>query len=642
MSAIGGIVRLDRQPLEPGVLERMCNQLAAYGRDAQAGWQGDGAGLMRSLLRCTPEDAFDRQPLGDEDYRLVFAGRLDNRRELLEQLGLPLAGSERLADAELALQACRRWDCRAPEFLLGSYALACWQPARRRLWLARDPIGQQPLFWHRQSGFFAFASLPKALFCIPGVPREVCQDSLLERISLLPMSGGGSFFKDIHRVEPGQLLLLEGERLSLRFFHRFDPHRELHLARDEDYVEALSEHLERAIGACLRSSGAVASHLSSGFDSSTVTALAARQLAARGEHLTAYTAVPREGFAGPVPHTRHADEGPIAARLVERFENIEHVLVRSGGTSPLEHLQTCIEEMDRAPQNPCNRVWMRAIEVDAQARGCRVLLTGERGNMTISYDGMPYLAALWRSGRWLTWWREVNACQALHWQGRRRGLAVRSIAPSLPSFVWRLLVARNTHRERLEDYAAIHPQWRALLTRRARELNWDLYYRPWHDGRAMRIAVLNRQDSGAMTFAAKLRGLDIRDPTSDLRLAEFCLSVPDAQYLRNGCNRWLLRRTVGHLLPPEILEGRSRGYQAGDWYESLCADRERLGESLQQLKAHPRASEMLDLAELERLWEEWPAESEWADRMVVRNYRQKLMRGIAVGSFIRYVEPDNR
>lgn len=637
MSAIAGIIRLDRQPVERSVLERMCNVLAPYGRDAQSIRHGGAVGLLRTLLCSTPEDRFDRQPLADDHCMLVFSGRLDNREEIAAHLALPVSRLADMADAELVLLACRRWDTRALEYLLGSYALACWQPQRGRLWLARDPMGGRPLFWHQKSSFIAFASLPKALFCVPGIAREICQDSLLDRLAMLPMSGPGSFFKGIQRVEAGQVVLFEEGQLSSRFFHRFDLARELKLGRDEDYLEAFSEHFERAVSACLRSAGPVASHLSSGFDSSAVTALAARQLALRGQRLTAFTAAPREGFAGPAPRGRHADESHVAAKMAGRFDNIDHVVIRSDGRSPLEDLQLCIEEMDRAPQNPCNRVWLRAIELEAQARGCRVLLTGERGNTSISYDGLPHLGALFRAGRLPTWWKEIKACQVR----RKRSLIAHSIAAALPAFAWRLIANQADLAGHLTEYSAVDPRHLAYLDRRSREVAWDMSYQPWRDSRAMRVAVLERQDAAQQAMAACLRGIDMRDPTGDLRLVEFCLSVPDNQFLRNGRPRWLLQRMMSGVLPAEIMAARTKGYQASDWFEGLSADRERLRESLEQLKAHRRVGDLLDLAGLEALMDEWPDEG-WGSKSVVRNYRLKLLRGMAVGAFVRYVEPDNR
>ncbi|HEY1026198.1 MAG TPA: asparagine synthase-related protein [Pseudomonas sp.] len=642
MSAIAGIVRFDGQALERNVLQRMSSILAPYGRDAQDTWLGAGAGLVRTLLRTTPEDQQDRQPVALGDCQVVFAGRLDNRDELIARLALDERLASRMADSELMAQACQRWDTQALERVEGSYALACWQPQRRRLWLARDVMGGQPLFWHRQSGFLAFASWPKALFCIPGVPRSVDEQSVLEHLALLP--GAGCVFKDIHRLNPGELMLVEGDKVSTHVHRRLGSGPQVRFKRDEEYVEALHEHLQRAVSACLRSSGPVASHLSSGFDSSTVTAYAARQLAHRGERLIAYTAAPREGFAGPVPRDRHGDESQLAAQLAGRFDNVDHVILRSSGQSPLESLEQEIDELDQSPVNPCNTLWMRAIERDAQARGCKVMLTGQMGNMSISYDGYPYMASLWRKGRWLQWWHELCAYQRTHPQWRKRGLVLRTVGASMPAWLWkRIAIRRGEFGGELDQYTAVNPQQLTAgwLQQRAAAKDWDLSYRPWHDGRAMRLAVFGRLDIGSALVSANLRGLEMRDPTCDRRLVEFCLGMPDSQFLRDGQPRWLLRRLMADVLPEEILEGRGKGYQFADWYEGLSADRERLREQLQQLRQHRRAAQLLDLTALEELLENWPEEG-WNNMATIQRYRLKLLRGVAMGSFIRYAEPDNR
>ncbi|MCC7278928.1 MAG: hypothetical protein IT487_11525 [Chromatiaceae bacterium] len=317
MTAIAGLIHTDQAPIDPAVLQRMRNLLQPYGRDAQHLHREPGAGFLRTLLRTTPEDSLDRQPLvhAESQTLILFDGRLDNRDELAQALGIPSDQLRLMADSALALHACLRWETDAVDRLLGDFALACWQPRQSRLWLARDPLGTRPLYWHQTPRHFAFASLPKALFAIPGVEKAICEERLHDYLCLLPMIGPESFYKDIYRVEPGQILVLDGERVETRRYHRWDAETELKLPSDAAYLEAFSAELERAVACRLRSSGPIASHLSSGFDSSTVTALAAQQLAARSQRLIAYTAVPREGFAGPVPRNRHGDEGPGAKAL---------------------------------------------------------------------------------------------------------------------------------------------------------------------------------------------------------------------------------------------------------------------------------------------------------------------------------------
>ena len=88
MTAIAGIIQFDGRPVNRATLERVQNVLAPYGRDAGNIWHQGAAGLVRTLLRTTPEDAFDRQPLVHpaSGQVLLFDGRLDNRDDLLREL----------------------------------------------------------------------------------------------------------------------------------------------------------------------------------------------------------------------------------------------------------------------------------------------------------------------------------------------------------------------------------------------------------------------------------------------------------------------------------------------------------------------------------------------------------------------------
>jgi asparagine synthase (glutamine-hydrolysing) len=641
MTAIAGLIRLDGGAVDAATLARMQAVLTPYGQDAQDLQQLPDAGFVRTLLRTTPEDSLDQQPLHHAASQtwLLFDGRLDNREELARELGLAPPELARLADSALVLRACLRWDTGAVERLVGDFALACWQAARRRLWLARDPMGKRPLFWHQQPDFFAFSTMPKGLFAIPGVPRALSEERLHDYLCLRPLVGPQSFFKDIYKVEPGQWLAVEDGKTHGQRYHSFDPDRELSLASDEDYVEALSEQLQQAVSCRLRSCGRVASHLSSGFDSSTVTALAARELQLQGQGLLAYTAVPRAGFDGPVPPGRHADESTGAVAVAARYPNIEHHLIHTGVSSPLDGLAASVAVLDRAPLNPGNMVWLEAIQRDAAARGAKVLLTGQLGNITISHGGEQRLAALLGRGEWLTWWREASAMRGQDAGRSWRGLLATSLGPFLPREVWNAQARLRGRQPGLATYAPLHPEFDARMKARqpAPSLQWGLGTRPVKNGRRLRIAGLGRLDGAEHTAGVNAMGLELRDPTADRRLVEFCLALPDHLLLRDGQNKWLLRQMVRDLLPPEVTQARSKGLQAADWYEAATAARPQFSDAVHRLARHEGASRYLDVKALLDALEQWPEEGWWSPATQA-TYQLKLLRGLSVGQFIQYVD----
>ncbi|MBS1157638.1 MAG: hypothetical protein H6R15_57 [Proteobacteria bacterium] len=644
MTAIGGIVKWNDKLIADGEPERLMQALRRYGPDAQHLWKKGPATLLRTLRRFTPEDSFDRQPLisGDKQHVFVFCGRLDNRDELASALAIEPARLRGLADSALALAAYTAWGEASLRRLVGDFAFAAWSPGPQRLFLARDPLGMRPLYWHQSGDFLAFASAASALHALPEIPCAVDEERLAEYLALLPHVGASSFYAGIQRVEPGHFVVIEQARSRSVRYHQFDLERRVVLSRDEDYVAAFREHLETAVRCRLRGVGEIGAHLSSGFDSSTICAVAAPQLAARNKKLLAFTAVPGEGFSGQVPPGRHGNEGPAAAALVARYANIEHVLVRPND-GQLDATKAIAQAAGYPFLNPSNAAWMNQIGEEASLRGARIVLTGLRGNMGLSFEGMTRLPCLVKDGEFWQWFHEARALHK-HAKLSWKSILSRSFGPYLPEFFWVMLKKEpRSDFSGLFGYSALHPMaaHNLGLKQRAQARGLNLSYRPRADGRVMRTWVLNRFDVGDAYLSSVARtGVVERAPAADLRLLEFCLAIPENQFFRNGQTRSLLLRAFGDRLPPEIVYAKSKGLQAADWYETTGRDLPALGKELERLAASPAAARLLDIESLRSSLKEWPAEG-WAKTGVVEKYQLKLLRGLSVGAFIRHVEGGN-
>jgi len=98
---------------------------------------------------------------------------------------------------------------------------------------------------------------------------------------------------------------------------------------------------------------------------------------------------------------------------------------------------------------------------------------------------------------------------------------------------------------------------------------------------------------------------------------------------------------MGDILPPEILQARTRGLQAADWYEATEQALPRLRTELDRLKTHGSAGVYLDLEAIGQALEGWP-ESGWETIEAMQIYRSKLLRGLSVGAFICYAEGANK
>ena len=645
MTAIAGIWSFGSRDDVADNCARMLAAQSIYGRGEERRWATHEVALGRRLTKLLPEDAYDTQPFQTVESSLVLVAdlRLDNREELASQLDITASRASTMCDAALLLAAFERWDDDCCSRLVGDFAFAVWDQRAHRLVLARDLIGCRPLHFHRGANFFAFASMPKGLHALPDIYRAPDEEYIAESLALLPHHGSMSYFKDIERVEPGHVVTVTPAGCRARRYWEWK--RRVLLLRDpREYVEGLRHHLDKAVQSQLRGSGnRVATCLSAGLDSSAVTTTAARLLGPSNGNVIAITAVPRAEYDLPIPQGRLGDEGAIAAKTAEMYENIQHVLVRSGDRTPLDTLDPDFFLFEAPLMNLCVWVWGRAINDEVRAHDLTVLLTAGMGNMTISYDGSELLAELIQRGEFKKWIRVATAIvRARHW--RFRGALLATVAPWLPPSLWQLLVRSYYGGSRdIKKYTAIHPGRLAELNlvSRARAHGLDFTYRPWRDGVAKRLWVLNRADVGNY-YKGSLAGwgIDMRDPTADRRLIEFCLSVPTEQYFRDGVPRALARAALADRVPPEVLNERRRGLQAADWHEGMTVARSQILEEIARFEQNGPAVRALDLHRMRQLAENWPTQG-WEREDMIEQYRLALLRGISVGHFLRRASGGN-
>lgn len=644
MSAIAGVWTHGAGPDPLTSCKRMLTAQTLYGPHACDQWDGGDVSIGRRLFRILPEDIHDRQPLqgGGGRFVLVADVRLDNREDLESRLDLDPGRARETCDAAMLLASWEKWEEDCFDRLVGCYAFAIWDRDHKALILARDPIGQRPLHYHHGNGFVAFASMPKGLHALPEVSRSPDEAHTRDFLALMPEHGTRTFFTGIERVEPGRLVTVtEGGLTSAPLWRPV--RRAIRFRRDEDYVNALREQLDRAVRAQLRGAAdRVGAHLSAGLDSSAVATTAARLMAPTGGQVTAFTSVPREGFT--TPWNILADEGPLAAATAALHPNIDHVLVRSTGRSPTESLDREHFLFDRPILNPCGGAWTYEINRQAQSRGIGVLLTGTLGNLTLSYDGMDSLPELLAHGRLRSWMRLAKAVVRARARGWR-GVMYHSLGPWIPGRLFdRLQRMRGEYGGGLDHYSALNPALFPSLdfARRAKALGLDPHLRPSTNTWAERLRNLNHVDLGNY-YKGFLGGwgVDYRDPTADRRLVEFCLNIPTEQFIAGGQPRSLARRALVDRVPEVVLSEKKRGYQTADWHEALMTGRGELADWISRLQDCPPAETTLDLARLRRLIENWPGDG-WERDEVKYPYRYALLRGLSVGHFLHRASGSNR
>jgi asparagine synthase (glutamine-hydrolysing) len=649
LSAIFGLFSPNGGGPPDRALLQMRSALAAHGGDGSSTWTGSGLGLGQELKRVTPEDLSERQPLMSRDGRrvLVSDGRIDNRRELSGELGLAWE-SPQIPDSAFILAAYERWGEDCARQLIGSFSFAIWDEECKRLIVARSPFGAKTVFYHQAAEFVAFATTPRALFALSGVPRELSRQGIADVLVLVPPEPGASLYEGISSLDPGYQLTADHRGCRVRRFWSPALGKELRLRSDQEYEEAFTELFDRVVGDHLRSLSPVGMLLSGGLDSTSVAASAAPLLAKRGERLTAYTGAPMIGFREPDLPGWVLDEAPLAGQVAARYGNVDHFVMRAPGLF-LEGLDRFFDAAEMPYTGTASRVWYEGIMAAAQRRGVSVLLTGKSGNYTVSWPGTGLIRSLVGKGRSRQAWREARAqAPTGGLKSTARIFARGGLVARLPVHAQLAITSRHYDDPLLsrEDWwsplSPINPEFarEQQVSERSRARDCDRWLLRRVDTPAARVRHLMddvHHISGINGAYSALYGVDIRDPTGDARIAQFCLSLPESQCARQGTTRSLIRRAMADRLPAEIVTGTRHGIDTADWFERLSGERAAVREELRLLGRSETARAVLDLPRLRGLADRLDSPPADAYQRLL-NYRHVLERGLMAGRFLRWFE----
>ncbi|MBL8480725.1 MAG: hypothetical protein JNJ60_00895, partial [Rhodocyclaceae bacterium] len=525
------------------------------------------------------------------------------RRELL---GGPGAGPDGACD--ILWPAYLRWGESFADRLTGEFCCALWDGARKKLMLARDHIGQRPLFYHCGKRAVYFAAEVHALRAWPDVPRGIDDAGLARR--MLALAGESSCLAGIGRVLPGQIRVFERGHSRAHFYWQPQQQAPLRLKSHAEYAAALRAALELAVRRQLPAAGALVTRISAGLDSTSVTALAALELARQGRELVAVTAVPQAGFDAARWPGVLCNEAPLAALVAQRHANVQHLLLPNDAVS----LPTALRRMTRQWQAPvrggANTTWICGVERLAAERGARCILGAAAGNLGASYSGLSSLPRLFAQGRWL---RLAQLARGLHSRGWKwRAVANLVVGAHLsPRSMNRLRGLAGKPPELAQrDLVYVRPQFIAECGLDG--ANGDPGIRTDRrfadDGVQLRLHLLRMQDFGPRLAALwSESGCWLADPMADKTLLELCLAIPDEQFMHGGEPRALFRTAVADLLPPEVLYGKMRGKQSADQILSLQRSLPEWLRLMEQLMAHDMARRVLDLPRMQDMLRRLPA-----------------------------------
>ncbi|MFC2122472.1 asparagine synthase (glutamine-hydrolyzing) [Bacteroidota bacterium] len=266
MCGIAGIVGQGSE----GLIKDMCDTMAHRGPDDWGYYIKDNVFLGHRRLSVIDLSSKGRQPLQNEDgsVQLVCNGEVYNFRELREELLQQGHKFYSGSDSEVILHAYEDDGEECLQRLKGAFAFALWDANQGKLFLARDRIGEKPLYYFYDGTTLYFASEIKAILRC-GVPRKVNVDSLNLYMSLGYVPSPYTMFDGISKLPPAHYALFQDGQLNFRQYWDITDFQDMR-GSERSISEEVRERLQRAVQSQTISDRPLGIFLSGGLDSSSV------------------------------------------------------------------------------------------------------------------------------------------------------------------------------------------------------------------------------------------------------------------------------------------------------------------------------------------------------------------------------------
>jgi asparagine synthase (glutamine-hydrolysing) len=570
MCGIVGIARgPDEAPVSVADVRRMADAIVHRGPDDE-GFHADGNVVIGMRRLSIIDLAGGHQPISNEDgtVTVVCNGEIYNFRALRADLQARGHRFRTGSDVEVLVHLYEEYGDAFLEHVSGMYGLALWDARRRRLTLARDRLGQKPLYYRVTGRGIAFASEVKALLKAPGISAGLDRDALREHLAIGYCVAPRTIFEGVRKLPPATRLVWDASGIATDRYWQL-PRQVRTDWSAEHWVEAVRTELRRAVADHMVSDVPIGAFLSGGIDSSAVVALMAEQSTLP---VNTYSI----GYGGSAT-SAYFNELEYAGQVARLFKTSHHEIVVAPDVARL--LPKLLWHVEEPISD--SAVATTFLVAELAAKSVKVILSGVGGDELFAgyrrYLGEHYQRRFRRLPGWV------------------RQQVVQPLARALPS-------GRQNRVMDLARYARKFIQ--------ASDLSWQAQYRLYIeilardqvagllvgggppeagflDGfdrvladetsedallRLMRVDAQTQLPEDLLLLTDKITmatSIECRVPFLDDRLVELAAQAPAETKLGHGQLKQLLKQSLRGVLPDEILDRSKRGFGApmGEWFK---------------------------------------------------------------------------
>lgn len=582
LSAVCGIFNIDGSGLSKENASKMMDELKVYPFLNTNTYLKDEIFLGCGIQHITPQSCLEILPLYDKEKGLALTADaiIDNREELFEIFNISKESGKNVTDSELILMVYEKWGHDSPKHLVGDFTFAVWNEKNKELFCARDHVGTRTLYYHYSKSVFSFCTVMKPLLIhsdIVTLDEKWITDFLSLNGIQHDFEVDKTIYNGIFQLPPSCSMTVGKEGIKIEKY--WNPVRDvqpLRLENDEEYEEAFRKVLAEAVNCRLRSSSEVGVMLSGGLDSSSIACLAAETLRKHNKRLKGFCSIPIKEYKNNKSKYFVPNEMEYVESIKTKADNIDVCYCTSEGKNAITNIDYFMNVLEQPYKIVQTIYWYNDIVKNASQSGCRVLLNGQFGNSTIS-DGefLAHALTLYRDFKFRTLFKEIKEFSRLKKIPRRRvgKVMMKAVIP----FKVRKTIDGMLYRD--FDRFGLVPVNRELIRkwnveRRFDEKHYNEFterFLDYYENKEYTVDPLAFSHIAAIETKLSLaNGIVIRDPSRDKRVIEFCLSMPSDQFVRDGNERYLIRRAMKDIIPDKIrLNTSTRGLQSADWIQRL-------------------------------------------------------------------------
>lgn len=561
-------------------LRRMTSTLAHRGPDDSGFWLDREAGIALghrrlAILDLSPEG---HQPMASSSgrYSMVFNGEIYNHHELRKRLALEGYTHWRgTSDTETLLAAFSCWGIlRTLQACIGMFAIALWDNKTRRLTLARDRMGEKPLYYGWVGQNFLFGSELKALRTHHEWNAAINRDAMACQLRLSYIPAPLTIYQQVFKLEPGHLLqitqqTIPGSQIQTEAYWSLAEYvtqtRSIRSSRNvREQADALEALLSDAIRQQMLADVPLGAFLSGGIDSSLVVALMQAQ---SSRPVKTFTIGYEEASFNEAPYARE-----VARHL--GTEHTEFIARPVDALDIIPRLPTLFDEpfsdMSQIPTLLVAQLARTKVTVSLSGDGADELFGG--------YNRYFYAQQIWQRLQHLPGFLRTGLAGTLsRFDAQQWDKLLQPLSSALPQRL-RFNEPGEKLRKASEVLEARSPEdiYRRLIShwKKPEEVVLGIHSAPdpipagiptglSFPERMMYMDTLGYLPGDILTKVDRTAmgvSLETRAPFLDHRVVEFAWQLPLHMKIRDGQGKWLLRQVLDRHVPRHLIERPKKGF----------------------------------------------------------------------------------